>query len=109
MSSFGFILTCLLVSICIWLICFFCSVRITNKTKFIGEKKLYLRLSIASLMYLLFFLSYGLLDKKLELPSVVLASLWYLLFPASILFTILFFILFLTTKKEIKYPNNNSI
>lgn len=99
-SSILITLWFLLESGVIWLVCFFFSSKIISRTKFIGEKKTYLRVSIANIICFLFFLIYGLLDKYYGVTSKILAPLWYLLLPTSLLFGLIFLYLFFSTKNR---------
>jgi len=83
----------------ICLIFYFIASGICANVKYSGAKKKYLKLLLASLICLFFFLTYGLADNYLDLKSRVLAPMWFLLFPISVILSIIFSILFFTKKR----------
>ena len=67
---------------------------ICRNVSYSGTKKKYLKPLLASLICFLFFLTYGLADNYLDIQSRVLAPMWFILFPLSLIFSIIFSILF---------------
>jgi hypothetical protein len=90
----------ILESAIICLICLFCAVGISYRTKYIGEKRTYLRILIASLVCFFLFFSYGIIENYFGLGFKLLAPLWYLLFPSSLIFIVISLYLFFSTNDK---------
>lgn len=84
----------------ICIVCYYLAHKICYSTKYKGEKKAYLKVLIANIICFLFFLIYGLLENHFYLGIKFLAPIWFLLFPVSLIFGIIFSYLFFSTKND---------
>ena len=85
-------------------VAYYISKIVVNKTKYIGKEKLYLTLIGACLICILFFALYFLLVKVFDISIKVLNPLSFSIIPFSILFIIIFSILFFYHR----YKNNKA-
>ncbi len=84
----------------IYAVCYFISLKISHYSKYRNEKKQYFILFLASIICLLFFITYGLLDNYFDIEIRMLTPLWFLLVPISTLLTILYFFAFVLKKND---------
>jgi len=87
-------------AIIVYSACYFIAFNIKFSLKNRGKRNTYLKILIANVICLSFFLIYGLLDNYWDIKVVFLATLWFLLFPLSSLLIIIFGILFFFEKRQ---------
>jgi hypothetical protein len=81
-------------------ICYLITLKISSYFRYESLKRRYFKILVSSIICFIFFLTYGLLDNYYDLKNKSLAELWFLLFPISVLFIVIFSVLFFSIKRK---------